>query len=79
MNIDRDKFLDDCVGNSPNYNDFFEWSGFGTIWEWAVKQEWWTIFVDKYFGYKEEFKSYLINPNIFADAIYKFLKEHKYG
>lgn len=53
------------------------WQGFGTLWEWAIKQEWWASFnyePDLLIGWV---KRKYINPDKFADALYEFLKEHK--
>ena len=65
-------------------NDFFTWQGFGKLWEWATKQEWWNYFQDMVIGdtdvyENDEFTEYVdvnfINPTNFANAIYKYLKE----
>ena len=64
------------------------WDDFGIAWEWAIKQEWWFKF-NKFLIEKvtfscvpknEEHLSGLripvnyVNPERFADAVYKFLK-----
>lgn len=62
-------------------NDFSTWEGFGKLWEWVQKQEWWILFVDDNQTDEhglETINGYLrrlINPDRFADAVYKFLKE----
>lgn len=33
--------------NPPINFDFFTWEGFGKLWEWDIKQEWWKKFVKK--------------------------------
>lgn len=72
-------------------NDFSTWAGFGKLWEWAQKQDWWEDF------YQYElceysittstlcnsgtdtdhyiFDTQFINPNSFANAVYDYLKE----
>jgi len=62
--------------------DFSTWEVFGKLWEWAIKQEWWTDFCTMSLNEGEYFGGYrlpivmqrLINPDRFADAVYKFLK-----
>ena len=64
-------------------NDFSTWQGFGKLWEWARKQDWWNEFI---FPLEDLIKSIrpiprihldLINPEPFAKAIYEFLKDRK--
>jgi hypothetical protein len=55
-------------------NDFSTWQGFGKLWEWATKQEWWLIFEAKTFLTGKEIVK-VVNPTNFAKAIYEFLKE----
>ena len=69
----------------PNVSnpDFSTWEGFGKLWEWAIKQEWWMKFEAANFygppGCWEcgmgDTKLDCINPNNLADEIYNFLKE----
>lgn len=63
-NLERDKFLTEAMGDkwltkadeNPNWppqfqarnNNFSTWSGFGKLWEWASKQDWWGEFVKKH-------------------------------
>ncbi len=68
--------------SNPNFST---WSAFGTLWEFAIKQEWWMEFwVKEGQFYKNSVAkapvviwNELINPDKFADALYKFLKERK--
>ena len=71
-------------------NNFFTWEGFGKLWEWATKQEWWVGFIRKatyldntqeeidadVFHFKKGIQS-IINPTNFAKAIYDYLKEQE--
>ena len=64
-----------------NRTNFSSWEGFGKLWEWSQKQEWWGYFVHKQYCKKgkqltvDELLQNLINPDRFADAIYAYLKE----
>ena len=76
MKIERDKFLTKAIlgGNSVLYNpDFSTWKGFGILWEWAIKQEWFK----KLFCYGLLIQTEFINPDEFSDTIYEFLKQKK--
>jgi hypothetical protein len=58
--------------------NFSTWEGFGKLWEWAQKQDWWESFVDDDM-YQRGHRNWLfpvawIHPDRFADALYKFLK-----
>jgi hypothetical protein len=65
--------------------DFNTWEGFGVLFVWCRRQDWWnsefTLWVetDEPVGFKEVADSFikesLINPSRFADAVYDFLKE----
>lgn len=62
------------------------WEGFGKLWEWAQKQEWWRMFIIKqpYSNATNQAKlvcinTTLIHPDHFADALYTFLKEKQNG
>ena len=64
------------------YNDFSTWQGFGKLWEWAIKQEWWQSFGDTVvYADHVDFDvticnlEHFIHPDRFADAVYAFLKE----
>ena len=82
-NKERDKFLTESMGECWHEfsNNFSTWEGFGKLWEWAVKQEWFSDFLkhaEKIMkmpitGWIE----YFVQPDRFADALYKFLKEKK--
>jgi hypothetical protein len=54
--------------------DFSTPDGFFKLWEWAQEQEWFNQIVDENTELYCELKSF-INPDIFADAVYAFLKE----
>jgi len=58
--------------------DLSTWPGFGLLWEWAQKQEWFTKFKYFYIGGATEVFMKLgesIHPDKFADALYEYLKE----
>lgn len=57
--------------------DFSTWSGFGKLWEWAQKQEWWKPFVYKVNSIDDVYhiSNSIIDPDRFADTIYSYLKE----
>lgn len=85
MNTERDKFLTEAMGLLERWHDgdfirtgnsinFSTWQGFGELWEWSKKQEWWYEFWKIDFGISI-IKCELINPNNFANAVYNFLKE----
>lgn len=63
--------------------DFTTWTGFGKLWEWATKQDWWPDFAQDHCWYNPNYyvfiKCGLINPTTFAKAIYEFRKEPKSG
>lgn len=68
---------------------FSTWEGFGKLWEWSQKQEWWKEFCfspkgDGYHCYqvpkgldKFAIGCAYIHPDRFADAVYHFLKGSK--
>lgn len=64
-----------CIPISYNFST---WEGFGKLWEWAQKQEWWSGFGYVY-GQAGVSGNILneqwISPNRFADAVYKYLVE----
>jgi hypothetical protein len=65
-------------------NDFSTWTGFGKLWEWAQKQEWW-----RKFWYHTSMPmldgsniaiprdQQIIHPDNFANALYSSLRENK--
>ena len=60
--------------------NFSTWEGFGKLWEWCLKQEWWDDFVfTNASGYAPHAKyqwylsQHIIHPDRFADAVAKFL------
>ena len=64
-------------------NNFSTWTGFGKLWSWAKEQDWWPSFKEISIGVDDEFNipdgwpidEEYIDPDKFADALYKFLKE----
>lgn len=56
---------------------FSTWEGFGKLWEWAKKQDWWSYFSVCRIGYYGGINQDFIHPDNFADALYSFLKENK--
>lgn len=59
-------------------NDFSTPNGFFKLWNWSQKQEWWLEFwLQDDLGLQYGLMGMLafIDPNRFADAVYKFLKE----
>ena len=52
-------------------NNFSIWEGFGKLWEWAQKQEWWEGYL------ADAIPKYIavcyVNPDRFADAVYEYL------
>jgi len=68
----------------PCFNlSFSTWEGFGKLWEWVQKQEW---FCDFYWYYlitddgRDEHLVHIakINPDCFALAVYEYLKENEH-
>lgn len=63
------------LGQGQDY-DFSDWSGFGILWEWAQKQEWWVDFLhDELHPYWEDQVKRLVDPTYFASAVYSFLRK----
>ncbi len=59
------------------YADFSTWPGFGLLWEWATKQDWFrhfSIYIKVPPGFNV-FSNYYIHPDRFADILYEFLKD----
>lgn len=61
--------------------DFSNWAGFGKLWEWAQKQEWFREFYYEFFAYPpnadctvSRWVASRIEPNCFANELYGFLK-----
>ena len=75
------------------YCDFSTWDGFGKLWTWAQKQEWFDLFQcclyyhdylkhchrpgDERLDNDKVLHNELIHPDRFANAVYEFLKEEK--
>jgi len=64
--------------------DFSTWHGFGMLWEWAIKQDWWRGKKDSLVvsmlcrsGGVGDLLDKYISPSRFADAIYEFLRKQK--
>ena len=67
--------------------DFSTWPGFGVLWEWVIKQDFFpSFYLSTYLLDEKNLKtdfmgeiianivSDIVNPDRFADAVYKFLK-----
>jgi len=50
------------------------WEGFGKLWEWAQKQEWWSVFYYLVTYGEDANLQHIIHPDRFAEAVYEFLK-----
>ena len=64
--------------------DFSTWEGFGKLWEWSQEQDWWPdALMGPLFGWvdidEETIACSVIHPDLFANAIYEYLKENKIG
>ena len=69
-----------CCDSQP---DFSTWEGFGKLWEWAQKQDWWCeFFVYHVQNPKRDTEDETalhtwtknINPTRFANVVYEFLQ-----
>ena len=60
-------------------NNFSTWAGFGKLWEWVIKQEWFDEFADSKPHKAWLFPIGLLKPDSFADAVYKFLNNFQKG
>lgn len=63
-------------------NNFSTWEGFGKLWEWTQKQEWWRNFLLTSKGKIHDLNplafatgTSIIDLDRFADAVYSYLKE----
>lgn len=93
-NEERDKFLTEVMGLKATYllcdyktqldqfankmPNFSTWEGFGKLFEFCQKQEWWRTFSHhKLFETSSNFviPELIVNPDKFANAVYEFLKE----
>jgi hypothetical protein len=75
----------------PMQVNFSTWQGFGLLWEWSNKQEWFWLFTCKQMFSENSdapfekcdddgnFHKGIIHPSRFADALYEFLKNHHRG
>ena len=88
--IRYDGFLCDICGEiweSRFYNpDYFTWEGFGIVWKFAIKQDWWNEFKIWYWNFHknkgvapvgDSINEYIINPKTFARDVLGFLNELK--
>ncbi len=57
--------------------NFSAWQNFGKLWEWSHKQEWFGDFGEAWTN--KYFWGEIVDPDRFADAIYRFLKERDNG
>ncbi len=60
----------------PQANDFSTWEGFGKLFKWAQKQDWWQSFI----SYTEDLEGgviYWVEPERFATILYNFLREQQ--
>lgn len=72
-------------GKIPHYLNLFTWEGFGKLWGWVQKQDWWKTFGQKaYCGYYSKSPAYpyqlaygVVNPDRLATAVYNFLKDQR--
>lgn len=81
MNTERDMFLREKL-NTGLFIEFKTWDGFGILWEWSSKWNWWEDFLvslDIIKGYEGHLVDIMAicSPEEFADAIYEFLKEKR--
>lgn len=63
---------------NPNY--FKDWNGFGIIWEWAIRQDWWNAYLERIFwpGKTKIYINTFINYKTFARDVYRFLEGKKW-
>ena len=54
-------------------NNFSTWEGFGLLWTWSQKQEWWIMDFMPKTGDKYNLMS-LVDPDRFANAVYEVNK-----
>ncbi len=75
-NEKRNQFLTEKIGLFF-IMDFSTWTYFGVLWEWAQKQEWWEELCATMEGWSTGHYDLLllIQPDRFANIVYKFLKE----
>ena len=94
MNTERDRFLTEAMGECW-HGHTISWcekcqiagrslsfsipNGFFKLWDWAIKQDWWSAFGDLYYitpadgGITAIQLEYLIDPDRFANTIYQYL------
>lgn len=61
------------------YLDFSTWEGFGILWTWAIKQDWWLEWWKGYYANylplpAASIPQFIINPNEFANTLYTYLR-----
>jgi hypothetical protein len=82
---DRSTPCDKCgqrssMSNVGMHDNFLTWEGFGKLWTWAIKQEWFDEFSRGHFHSglsvsDQTIRRYLINPEWFAKAVADFLQK----
>jgi hypothetical protein len=75
---ERDDYLvvvkKETLKNKQQVN-YSTWEGLGRLFPWAITQVWWEDFLDHcHFTMIEFYWTKLIEPHIFAEKIYEFLK-----
>ncbi len=67
--------------NAKMNTNLSSWEGFGKLWEWAQKQEWWIGFCEfannNFLDFAPQGKRLfpsLVHPDRFANALYEFLR-----
>jgi hypothetical protein len=73
-------WCDDCADEHEVSADFSTWEGFGQLWEWCNGNNGFMMgtFIRIYTDHDPDnmlLPTHLINPNRFANAVYKYLKE----
>lgn len=86
MTTERDKFLAEAMGEcwySPESrmsqtwgykHNFSTWEGFGKLIEWCQQQEWHHEFISTLESEQHTYNHKWLKPEIFANALYEFLK-----
>lgn len=66
----------------PAFTNFLTWEGFGKLWAWARKQEWWHSQFEPWllcdWQNRKQYgmvKSVMVDPENFAKAVAHFLKK----
>lgn len=72
-----DFYCDQCESGTPMSADFSTWEGFGKLWNFCMNQEWFHDLNHKLESESVTYNRKWVNPDIFADAVYNYLKENK--